>query len=71
MNSLESTWKNRVGEVSTLTSKVVVVDISVDPTAIEYDATAEYIVRLNGKVVKRMNAWQAIRMGIAMEGYGA
>jgi hypothetical protein len=63
-NSSSKQWVPRVGEVGMVTTMVVAIDISVDPMEVHYSDDADYVIKVNGRVIKRMNAFQAIRLGI-------
>ena len=50
------------GNVTRNEKKIVSYDVTIEP--LEYDANgdAEYVITVNGKVIKRMNYWQAARL---------
>lgn len=53
-----------VGTVNGQTFTQYVYDVNINPLT-EYDAIAdEYIIRVNGRVIRRMSKYQAQRMGL-------
>ncbi len=51
-----------VGRVRASATKTIVLDLNVEGSAVESDSGADYVLRLNGRVIKRMTYPQARRM---------
>lgn len=51
----------RFGEVTGHTTKTFTFDVHVTPADVDAD---EFIIAVNGRIVKRMNRWQAERLGL-------
>ena len=55
---------NHIGSVRGRNINQYSFDVSIDPIS-EFDDTAtEYLITVNGRIVKRMNEYQAKRMGL-------
>jgi len=56
----------KVGDAYRREERLVVFDVSITDTE-RLDEMATYVIRVNGRTVKTMKAWQAKRMGITRE----
>lgn len=56
-----------VGAVNQRTKKVIVLDVVIGDA--DNDETAEYVITVNGRPLKRMTHFQAKRMGLTAELY--
>lgn len=56
-----------VGDVRTSTRTVKSFDVSVTPDTYDDVLADEYVLTVNGRVVKRMNRFQAKRLGLVVE----
>ncbi len=51
-----------VGRVRASALKTIALDLDISGSAVEADSDAEYVLRINGRVLKRMNYHQAKRL---------
>lgn len=61
----KGTKKAALGEVNGYTTRSFTFEIVIDPSYPEtYEGADEFLITVNGRVIKRMNAYQAERMGL-------
>lgn len=59
------TKKANLGNVVGYTTRSFTFDVTVDALSdYDYDGADEFLIKVNGRPVKRMNAYQAERMGL-------
>lgn len=51
-----------VGRIRASQEKTIVLDLQIEGSSVESDANADYVLKLNGRTIKRMNYHQARRM---------